>query len=149
MIYEQEIEALLVKAKRSLSASKNLMQRGDYDFSVSRAYYSMFYCAEALLLTKDMKFSKHSAVISFFGREFVRSGLLSNELYGHLLRGFRKRQVGDYEVLNLPILEDAGELTREAEVFLEATEMYLRKVGYVFNDLKSQPKTPEPGDRGS
>jgi uncharacterized protein (UPF0332 family) len=80
----------------------------------------------------DMKFSKHSAVISFFGREFVRSGLLSNELYGHLIKGFRKRQVGDYEVLNLPILEDAGELTHEAEVFLEA----------------SQPKTPEPGDRG-
>jgi hypothetical protein len=29
MIYEQEIEALLVKAKRSLSAPKNLMERGD------------------------------------------------------------------------------------------------------------------------
>ena len=69
MIYELEIEALLVKATRSMSASKNL-------------------CAEALLLTKDMKISKHSAVISFFGREFIRSGLLSNELYGHLFRGF-------------------------------------------------------------
>ena len=75
--------------------------------------------------------------------------MLSNELYGHLLKWFRKRQIGDYEVLNLTILEDAGELTREAEVFLEATEMYLRKAGYVFNDLKSQPKTPEPGDCGS
>ena len=32
MIYELEIEALLVKAKRSLSASKNLMQRGDFRF---------------------------------------------------------------------------------------------------------------------
>lgn len=136
MRYELEIGALLEKARRSLSASKNLMERGDYDFSISRAYYSMFYCAEALLLTKDLKFSKHSAVISFFGREFVRSGLLSNELYGHLLKGFRKRQIGDYEVLNLPILEDAGEITHEAEIFLEATEMYLGKVGYILGDMK-------------
>jgi len=149
MRYELEIEALLVKAKRSLNASKNLMERGDYDFFISRAYYSMFYCAEALLLTKDLKFSKHSAVISFFGREFVRSGLLSNELYGNLLKGFRKRQIGDYEVLNLPILEDAGELTHEAEIFVEATEIYLRKAWYIFNDVKSQLKTPEPRDRGS
>jgi len=34
MRYELEIEALLVKAKRSLNASKNLMERGDYDFSI-------------------------------------------------------------------------------------------------------------------
>ena len=95
-----------------------------------RAYYSMFYCAEALLLSKDLKFSKHSAVISFFGREFIKSGLLSKELYGHLLKGFRERQIGDYEALNLPILEDSQEICREAEIFLEATKIYLRKNGY-------------------
>jgi len=101
MRYELDILALLVKAKRSLCASENLMENGDYDFSISRTYYSMFYCAEALLLTKDMKFSKHSAVISYFGREFVKSGLLSRELYDYLLKGFRERQIGDYETLNL------------------------------------------------
>ena len=83
MRYELEIDALLEKARRSLDASKNLMERGDYDFSISRAYYSMFYCAEALLLTKDLKFSKHSA-----------------------------------------------ELTQDAKIFLEATELYLREAGY-------------------
>lgn len=130
MRYEQEISALLKKARRSLGASKDLMERGDYDFAISRAYYSMFYCAEALLLSKDLKFSKHSAVISFFGREFIKSGLLSKELYGHLLKGFRERQIGDYEALNLPILEDSQEICREAEIFLEATKIYLRKNGY-------------------
>lgn len=130
MRYELEIGALLKKAKRSLGASVDLMERGDHDFSISRAYYSMFYCAEALLLSKDMKFSKHSAVISYFGREFVRSGLLSEALYGHLIKGFRKRQIGDYEVLNLPIYEDAEEITQDAKSFLEATEVYLREAGY-------------------
>lgn len=118
------------KAGRSLKASKNLICSEDYDFSISRAYYAMFYCAEALLLSKDMKFSKHSAVISFFGREFIKSGLLSEELYGYLLKGFRGRQIGDYETINLPILEDAEEIAQKAELFLEATKTYLMDVGY-------------------
>lgn len=61
-------------AQRSLKASKILIGSGDYDFSISRMYYVMFYCAEALLLTKDLKFSKHSAVIAAFGRDFVKTG---------------------------------------------------------------------------
>lgn len=130
MKYEREIQALLEKAKRSLKASKSLIDSGDYDFAISRAYYAMFYCAEAMLLTKDLKFSKHSAVIAFFGREFVKSGLLSEELYGYLLKGFRERQIGDYEVMKLPSLEDAEEITQKAGIFLEATRIYLNKIGY-------------------
>ena len=118
MRYELEIQALLVKAKRSICASENLMENGDYDFSISRTYYSMFYCAEALLLTKDMKFSKHSAVISYFGREFVKSGLLSRELYDYLLKGFRERQIGDYETLNLRSLRMQKSSIRMLKSFL-------------------------------
>jgi uncharacterized protein (UPF0332 family) len=135
MKYELEVQALLKKARRSLKASKSLIDSEDYDFSISRAYYAMFYCAEALLLTKDMKFSKHSAVIAFFGREFVKSGLLSEEFYGYLLKGFRERQLSDYETMKLPLLEDAEELAQKAGIFLEATKMYLKKIGHKFENI--------------
>ena len=46
-----EINNLIEKAKRSIDAAKKLYELEYYDFSVSRAYYAMFYCAEALLLT--------------------------------------------------------------------------------------------------
>jgi uncharacterized protein (UPF0332 family) len=62
MKYQREMEALLEKAERSLDATRVLIGSGYYDFSSSRAYYAMFYCAEALLLAKDLKFAKHSAV---------------------------------------------------------------------------------------
>ena len=52
MKYEREIHALMEKAKRSLSASEILMESDNYDFAISRAYYAMFYCAEAMLLSK-------------------------------------------------------------------------------------------------
>lgn len=130
MKYELEIQALLRKAERSLKASRVLIDSEDYDFSISRIYYVMFYCAEALLLTKDLIFSKHSAVIAAFGRDFVKTGLLSQELHSYLIKGFRERQIGDYETMNLPSIEDAEEMAEDAEAFLEATRAYLIKLGY-------------------
>lgn len=47
---KEEISKLIKKAQRSLNAAIELYKMGDYDFSVSRAYYAMFYCAEALLI---------------------------------------------------------------------------------------------------
>lgn len=130
MKYELEIQALLRKAERSLRASKILIESNDYDFSLSRVYYVMFYCAEALLLTKDLKFSKHSAIIAAFGRDFVKTGLLPQELHVYLIKAFRERQIGDYETINLPSIEDAEEMAEYAEAFLEATRAYLINLGY-------------------
>ncbi len=109
MKYEKEIEALIIKAERSVRIAKNLLSSGDYDFSVSRAYYAMFYCAEALLLTKDLRFSKHSAVIAGFGKEFVKKGLLPMELHKSLVKAFRERQKGDYEVIEMPSRDETEE----------------------------------------
>jgi uncharacterized protein len=41
---------LLVKAQQSLEAARVMEERGYHDFAASRAYYTMFYLAEALLL---------------------------------------------------------------------------------------------------
>ncbi len=52
MRYQREMEAMLEKAERSLDAARVLIESEYYEFSSSRAYYAMFYCAEALLLAK-------------------------------------------------------------------------------------------------
>ena len=52
MKYQEEIQALLKKAERSLRAASSMIDSQDFDFSLSRAYYAMFYSAEALLLTR-------------------------------------------------------------------------------------------------
>lgn len=40
----------------------------------SRAYYAMFYLAQAFRLEKQLEFSSHAGVISAFGREFGKTG---------------------------------------------------------------------------
>jgi uncharacterized protein (UPF0332 family) len=85
-----------------LDELKNNKILSKYDFSISRAYYAMFYSAEALLLTKDLRFSKHSGVNACFGREFIKEGVFSEQLYNYLIKGFRERQKGDYDVVSMP-----------------------------------------------
>ena len=60
--------ALLRKAHTSLRAARLLAKDQLYDFAVSRAYYTMFYMAEALLLGQGLSYSKHSAVLAAFWR---------------------------------------------------------------------------------
>jgi uncharacterized protein (UPF0332 family) len=60
----------------------------------------------------------------------VKTGLLSRELHGYLIKAFRERQIGDYETMNLPSIEDAEEMAEDAEAFLEATRAYLINLGY-------------------
>lgn len=71
-----EVYKLIEKAKKSLTASEILAQNKLYNFAGARAYYTMFYIAEAFLWTKEMNFSSHSAVISAFGKEFAKKGIV-------------------------------------------------------------------------
>jgi uncharacterized protein (UPF0332 family) len=122
-----ELESLLDKGKRSLQAARRLYDEGDYDFSASRAYYAMFYLAEALLLSKGQSFSKHSAVISAFGQHFVKPGHFTEAHHNALHKAFDERNVGDYEYEVAFARERAKELLDKAGVFLRDAETFLRK----------------------
>lgn len=117
-----EQRALLRKADQSVAAARVLADGGMHDFAVSRAYYAMFYAAQALLLGRGLRFSKHSAVQAAFGQHFARTGVLPSELHRHLLDGSDARTVGDYDVGPSLTEEDsalhigrAGDFVRIAE----------------------------------
>lgn len=56
----EDQEELLLKAQQSLVAAKLLLGNGFNDFAASRAYYTMFYAAEALLEGEGLSFSSHN-----------------------------------------------------------------------------------------
>lgn len=77
----EEIVALMRRAERSLRSTRNLLDDGDHDFAISRAYYAMFYAAIAALLSQDIKRSKHSGVIAAFAQHLVKSGHFTPECH--------------------------------------------------------------------
>lgn len=124
---DKVISDLIKKAKESLNAAKDLLKSGYPDFSASRSYYAMFYAVEAVLLTKNLSFSKHKAVLSAFGKEFVKPGEIPSHLHRYILEAFDTREVGDYGPVGSVNDEEARELTERAKKLIEIIEEYLKK----------------------
>ncbi len=127
---DAEISGLIKKAKESLGAANQLLKSGYPDFSASRSYYAMFYAVQALLLTKNLAFSKHSAVISAFGKEFIKNGLLPATLHRYISDAFDTRQAGDYGAVGSVSEEVAMTLTEQAKEFIATIEEYFKNQGY-------------------
>lgn len=126
---ESRISHFMSKADASLDLARDIQKKGQPDFSVSRAYYAMFYAAEALLLSKEMQFAKHSAVISAFNKEFVKKGLFPKEMSSSLQKAFDFRMQGDYSIEPVPP-EEAEAVIASAAVFIDRIRDYLVKDGF-------------------
>ncbi|USH00498.1 HEPN domain-containing protein [Thermococcus argininiproducens] len=126
-----KFKALINKAEKSLKASQELLTKGFYDFAAARAYYTMFYCAEAILLTKNITVSKHSSLIALFGKELVKTGEVPYRLYTHLIMGFNLRHEADYEVMLEIPKERAKEIVKFSKEFIDFTKAYLAEKGFL------------------
>jgi len=124
----EEMRQLLEDARRNARVAADLLERKDaVDIAASRAYYAMFYAAQAALLGLELSFSSHSATVSAFGREFAKPELLPRELHAHLRQAFALRQSADYAVGDTVSEAAAREAVENAEHFIDAIEEYLRK----------------------
>ena len=126
-----EQSAILRKAEDSLDAAKVLIERGHYDFAVSRAYYTMFYVAEAFLLGEGLAFSKHSAVIAAFGQHFAKTGRVPEEFHRYLIEGEGSRNISDYDIQPGTTPDKAAEQIARAEKFLELAERLIGPIAPV------------------
>jgi len=127
----REAASLIERAKKYLKSSSMLLVAGDYESSVSRAYYAMFYSAEAVLLTKDLSFSSHRGVISAFGEYFVKNDIFPRNMGRELNRAFEKRQLGDYEYTFVISEDEALEILDQGKHFVERVILYLEKNEFI------------------
>lgn len=122
----KEIKSLIQRSNRYLQSAEILLKEKDYESSVSRTYYAMFYCAQAMLLTKSLSFSSHQGVISAFGEHFVKTGIFPKETGRELNRAFEKRQIGDYGHKFVISEEEAEEILANGKKFVEKIVHHLK-----------------------
>jgi len=116
---------LLEEGRDSIAAAK-LLLKGEYPgYAASRAYYAMFYLAEALLEGEGLSFSKHSGVISAFGQYFAHAGKVPLKFHQYLREAHDLRQIGDYGQRAAVSFEQAEEQIIRAEEFIELAERLL------------------------
>lgn len=120
-----EVRELLDKAKRSLKTAENIFKDDEFDFAGSRAYYAMFYVAEALLLERGLAFSSHSAVTANFRKAFAKTGALNPKFHQYLIQAQDRRNIGDYAIGNYLTKDEVHEMLNWAGEFIKAAEKYL------------------------
>lgn len=123
----EQLEFLL-KARQSILAAQLLLNNSFAEYSVSRSYYAMFYITQAFLEEKGLSFSSHSAVISAFGREFAKTGIVPTKFHRQLINAQDLRNNGDYGGLNSVSIEQANEQIINAQQFLALAESHMGKL---------------------
>ena len=121
-----EIEHLLKLADESHTAAKVMIDNDIIRFSAAQSYYTIFYLAQAMLETKGLSFSSHSAVVAAYGREFAKTGLLDPKFHRYIIDAQERREVGHYGSAHEEVTEEqALESFHWAGEFMEAVKEYL------------------------
>ncbi len=120
-----EITANLERANSALQAAKLLLSSGFPNDAASRAYYSAFHAATALLLFKGLSFGSHAGILRAVSLNFVKTGELPRN-YGRTLNWLAElRQVADYGELRNVSVTDADQAIASAEEFLQQVRQIL------------------------
>ena len=118
-------------ARQMLEVADHNLADGFYGSAINRAYYAIFYAANALLATQGLSRSKHSGVIAAFRQHFVKPGLIEveySDIYGRVMEN---RHVSDYEIA-LPIDPSVtADDLRDARRFVSRIEKYLHGEGWL------------------
>ncbi len=100
-----------------------------YRSAVSRAYYAMFYAAEAALLTREVRTKSHAGLINQFGQHLVKAGLIEASYSKQLQQAFETRQEGDYEIAAEISDSDAHQTCQDARAFIDRIQVFLAQTG--------------------
>jgi len=117
---------LFDKAIDTIEGAELLLEHDKTDLAAGRAYYALFYVAEALLNEKGLQFSKHGDVIGAYGKEFSKTKLLDPKFHRWLIKGFDTRLIGDYHVDTHIEQDVVADMINRAREFLEAAQNYLK-----------------------
>jgi len=125
-----KIEQYLERARQAVSTGRLVVAHGDYVAATNRAYYAIFYAANALLATEKLERSKHSGVIAAFRQHFVKTGVIEAEFSRFYGEAMEQRNAADYGLV-LPDQSTADRNLENAERFVQRIEKALGDLGAI------------------
>lgn len=94
---------------------------------INRAYYAMFYALLAVLIFEPYGSSKHSGVLSYFNKRFIKEKVFPETMGRAINKAFELRQRGDYrENLELDY-EQVEPFLSEARFFIDAARDFVQR----------------------
>lgn len=112
-------------AADKLKSAKILLDERQYKDSIGRSYYAIFSSLRAVLAIEKKDFSKHSAVIAYFQKEYIKTGKFHIKYSKYVQQAFQIRNSCDYDDFYIASKEEAEEQYNRAEELLKEVKKFL------------------------
>ncbi|MBI5554365.1 MAG: HEPN domain-containing protein [Elusimicrobia bacterium] len=119
------------KSKSTLADAQKYLKDVSLDSTVNRIYYAMFYAVNSLLISKGLFSSKHSGVIAIFNREFIKPGIINQDLGKFYSDMLDHRQESDYKDF---VRFDKNEV----EQWLHTAEEFIKRIENIVNNVVNE-----------
>ncbi|OGR81257.1 MAG: hypothetical protein A3I11_06720 [Elusimicrobia bacterium RIFCSPLOWO2_02_FULL_39_32] len=123
----EQVAQLIKKSEEAIEVSQKLLKDRYFSHAASKAYYSIFYATQALLISRGIEVVKHSAVESSFGYHFARTKEIDPKFHEMLIDARRVREMADYAISDDVIGSVASQKVEDAKEFLKAILPLLEK----------------------
>ena len=115
----------LERAEEMLRASQINLRLGEFRTSMNRSYYAVFHAMRAANSLYSFDSTKHSGVISFFRRTFLKDGLIDKSLSKIITKTSFYRESSDYQDFFLASRADAETQLENAKRFVTVVSEFL------------------------
>jgi uncharacterized protein (UPF0332 family) len=129
--HRPEVAAYMGSAWQALRTAESQFVEGkDYQVVANRAYYAVFYAANAALATRGLQRSKHPGVLKLFREHFVKGGAMEPGCLRDYEETMKRRHLSDYD-LNALVTADFVRVGLEAaQRFTSRVERFLADCGF-------------------
>ena len=118
----------LERAKEMLAASESNLEIGQYKTSLNRSYYAVFHAMRSANALKKYDSSKHSGVIAYFTKEYLKTEILDRGLAVIIKDSSLCREKSDYDDFYVAGKMEAEEQLKNAKYFVQKIEEYINLV---------------------
>ena len=95
--YKRElINYRIARAKEAIEEVDILIKSKKFNAAATRIYYGVFYITNALLLMDNFPTSKHSQIIGYFNKNYVKERIINPKIRRFLNRAYELRTRSDY-----------------------------------------------------
>jgi uncharacterized protein (UPF0332 family)/predicted nucleotidyltransferase len=128
--HRPEVTAYMASSWQALRTAESQFQQGSDSLVVAnRAYYAVFYAANAALATEGRQLSRHPAVLGIFRDMFIKSGVIERACLYDYVEVMKRRQLSDSD-LNALVTADFVRVSLEAaQRFVSRVERHLNAHG--------------------
>ena len=113
------------RAWEMLEAAKENLKIGQYKTALNRSYYAVFHAMRAANILRGFDSSKHSGVIAFFTKEFLKTEYMDRKLSFIIKSSSLLRERSDYDDFFIASRTEAEKQVENAGLFVAEVERFI------------------------